>query len=383
MLREAEAERVRLEDEIARLRNQIVQDNRDLDELRMLNQQLRQGMLQYQQLVEKMTASVDGQSFGGGNGYGNGYANGTSYAATHSSYVAPPAPAPKPAPAPAPVAAPHKRSIEATIPPLKLNLGGDAAGGGSDRLATARDGATGLSVGSSLPADLDSLDAFTFRTDEGPVTVRARASGSGAYLKEMIQMQLYLSPRLSLTLKTVRAQRRRRRGEPTSDPTPDPPGPTSDPQPLQVRGEELRDDAIIGQWANGRVAAADFLGLSAAPRPLSDFSQSERLEGRLPPLQDVRVRMVKRGVPHGVAAIVRGVSDGTKVSDLKQAIVGAGASFFQGAPRDAAAVTLYFSPVFITPDVMLGRKGQSKLKPADSLALCQLTNNDILYAEWE
>ena len=59
------------------------------------------------------------------------------------------------------------------------------------------------------------------------------------------------------------------------------------------------------------------------------------------------------------------------------------ASFFQGAPRDAAAVTLYFSPVFITPDVMLGRKGQSKLKPTDSLALCQLTNNDILYAEWE
>ena len=223
MLREAEAERVRLEDEIARLRNQIVQDNRDLDELRMLNQQLRQGMIQYQQLVEKMTASVDGQSFGGGNGYGNGYANGTSYAATHSSYVAAPAPAPKPAPAPAPVAAPHKRSIEATIPPLKLNLGGGAAGGGSDRLATARDGATGLSVGSSLPADLDSLDAFTFRTDEGPVTVRARASGSVAYLKEMIQMQLYLSPRLSLTLKTVRAQRRRRRGEPTSDPTPDPP----------------------------------------------------------------------------------------------------------------------------------------------------------------
>ena len=84
MLREAEAERVRLEDEIARLRNQIVQDNRDLDELRMLNQQLRQGMIQYQQLVEKMTASVDGQSFGGGNGYVNGYANGTSYAATHS-----------------------------------------------------------------------------------------------------------------------------------------------------------------------------------------------------------------------------------------------------------------------------------------------------------
>ena len=126
MLREAEAERVRLEDEIARLRNQIVQDNRDLDELRMLNQQLRQGMLQYQQLVEKMTASVDGQSFGGsGNGYANGYANGTSYAATHSSYAAP--------------AAPHKRSIEATIPPLKLNLGGGAAGGGSDRLATARD----------------------------------------------------------------------------------------------------------------------------------------------------------------------------------------------------------------------------------------------------
>ena len=149
-----------------------------------------------------------------------------------------------------------------------------------------------------------------------------------------------------------------------------------------MRGEELRDDAIIGQWANGRVAAADFLGLSAAPRPLSDFSQSERLEGRLPPLQDVRVRMVKRGVPHGVAAIVRGVSDGTKVSDLKQAIVGAGASFFQGAPRDAAAVTLYFSPVFITADVLLGRKQRAALKDSDSLSVCQMVNDDIVYIEF-
>ena len=146
-----------------------------------------------------------------------------------------------------------------------------------------------------------------------------------------------------------------------------------------MRGEELRDDAIIGQWANGRVAAADFLGLSAAPRPLSDFSQSERLEGRLPPLQDVRVRMVKRGVPHGVAAIVRGVSDGTKVSDLKQAIVGAGASFFQGAPRDAAAVTLYFSPVFITPDVLIGRKQKQVLKGTQTLADAQLIDDDIVY----
>ena len=64
-----------------------------------------------------------------------------------------------------------------------------------------------------------------------------------------------------------------------------------------------------------------------------------------------------------MASAVRGVSDGTKVSDLKQAIVGAGASFFQGAPRDAAAVTLYFSPVFITPDVLLGRKAKQLLKP--------------------
>ena len=265
MLREAEAERVRLEDEIARLRNQIVQDNRDLDELRMLNQQLRQGMIQYQQLVEKMTASVDGQSFGGGNGYGNGYANGTSYAATHSSYVAPPAPAPKPAPAPAPVAAPHKRSIEATIPPLKLNLGGDAAGGGSDRLATARDGATGLSVGSSLPADLDSLDAFTFRTDEGPVTVRARASGSVAYLKEMIQMQLYLSPRLSLTLKTVRA----RSGGGGGSPPPTPPRTHPDPPPTpNLCRCAARSCATTPSSASGRTAAS--------PPPTSSGSRRRR-----------------------------------------------------------------------------------------------------------
>ena len=270
MLREAEAERVRLEDEIARLRNQIVQDNRDLDELRMLNQQLRQGMIQYQQLVEKMTASVDGQSFGGGNGYGNGYANGTSYAATHSSYVAPPAaPAPKPAPAPAPVAAPHKRSIEATIPPLKLNLGGGAAGGGSDRSrrrATARPG----SVGSSLPADLDSLDAFV--PDRRGPRDRARARAARWRTRGDDTDAAYLSPRLSLTRRRC-ARAAAAAGSPPPPRThPDPPPPPTSAGARRGAARRRHHRAV----GNGRVAAAD--SLSAAPRPLSDFSQSERLE---------------------------------------------------------------------------------------------------------
>merc|ERR1719424_1370672 len=52
------------------------------------------------------------------------------------------------------------------------------------------------------PADLSGLSEFKLLTDEGPVVVRARSSGTAAYLKQMIQAQLFLSPRLTLTLTT-------------------------------------------------------------------------------------------------------------------------------------------------------------------------------------
>eukprot|EP00966_Prymnesium_polylepis_P244004 5643075-Prymnesium_polylepis.1 len=56
----------------------------------------------------------------------------------------------------------------------------------------------------ALPQNLGEMEQFMLLTDEGPVTVRARASGSLAYLKRMISIQLFLSPRLSLGLTTAK-----------------------------------------------------------------------------------------------------------------------------------------------------------------------------------
>ncbi len=44
-----------------------------------------------------------------------------------------------------------------------------------------------------------------------------------------------------------------------------------------------------------------------------------------------------------------------------------------------AELSLYFSPVFITPDVLLGRKGKQKLKPSQTLSSAQLVDDDIIY----
>ena len=45
---------------------------------------------------------------------------------------------------------------------------------------------------------------------------------------------------------------------------------------------------------------------------------------------------------------------------------------FPGMPADPNKLTLYFSPVFITADVLLGRKQRAALKDTDSLSACQV-----------
>ena len=55
---------------------------------------------------------------------------------------------------------------------------------------------------------------------------------------------------------------------------------------------------------------------------------------------------------------------------------------FPGMPADPSKLTLYFSPVFITADVLLGRKQRAALKDSDSLSVCQMVNDDIVYIEF-
>ena len=40
---------------------------------------------------------------------------------------------------------------------------------------------------------------------------------------------------------------------------------------------------------------------------------------------------------------------------------------------------LYFSPVFITPDVLIGRRSKQLLKPNSTLRQAQLIDDDIIY----
>merc|ERR1719230_1119094 len=108
--------------------------------------------------------------------------------------------------------------------------------------------------------------------------------------------------------------------------------------------------------------------LSAAPRPLSDFAPGA---ASIPPLTQVRVRTAQRGQAYGPAMIIKPVSTSTTVRQLKSTIL-ANARNFPGMPADLSKLTLYFSPVFITADVLLGRKQKAALADDDSLAACQI-----------
>ena len=49
------------------------------------------------------------------------------------------------------------------------------------------------------------------------------------------------------------------------------------------------------------------------------------------------------------------------------------------AGKEPTTLALYFSPVFITPDVLLGRKGKQVLKGNATLGSSQLIDDDIVY----
>ena len=222
-----------------------------------------------------------------------------------------------------------------------------SAGGAPPMLSATAAAAAGGMPAVGAAADLSGLSEFKLLTDEGPVVVRARPDGTAGYLKQMIQAQLFLSPRLTLTLTT---------GGSTSD------------------GTDLRDDAVIERYASG---GSEQLLLSAAPRPLSDFAPGAA--GALP-LAQVRVRAAQRGQAYGPAIVAKPVGPGTTVAQLKAMLLQA--KNFPGMPADPSKLTLYFSPVFITADVLLGRKQRAALKDSDSLSLCQMVNDDIVYIEF-
>jgi len=202
----------------------------------------------------------------------------------------------------------------------------------------------GIQVSPALPPHLLQLEKFVLLTDEGPVAVRARFNGTVGYLKRQVANQLHISPRLALTVTA------------SSSTIP------------------LNDDAIISPYAEGQ--GAERLLLSAAPRPLSDFFPGSP---SLPAFRQIRVRPLVRGVPQNFSAVVTGVSESTTIRDLQAQLTKQQTLLPTVTGKDPASLALYFSPVFITPDVLLGRKSKQVLKGVQTMGSCQLIDDDILY----
>ena len=233
---------------------------------------------------------------------------------------------------------------------------GSAGGGFSGELGAAASAAAlalgvvppvaaGLSVVPATPPHLLQLEKFVLITDEGGVAVRARLNGTVGYLKRQAAMQLHISPRLALTITA-----------PSSSSIP------------------LADDAIISPYAEGKSGGR--LQLSAAPRPLSDFFLGAP---GLPTFRQVRVRPIVRGAPQAYAVVVKGVDSHTTVREVQQALAGAVSLLPVVQGHEVDALSLLFSPVFITPDVLLGRKAKQVLAPTQTLGAAQVVEEDLLY----
>ena len=205
-------------------------------------------------------------------------------------------------------------------------------------------GMSNLSLAPAVPPHLLQLEKFVLLTDEGAVAVRARLNGTVGYLKQQIATQLHISPRLALSISSSAAT-----------------------FPLQ-------DDAIIAPFAEGR--GAERLLLSAAPRPLSDFFPGA---ANLPAFHQVRIRPMVRGVPQNFAVVLRGATEETTTREIQTILSRHPSLLPVVSGKSPERLALYFSPVFITPDVLLGRKGKQLLKPNMTLGQAQCIDDDILY----
>ncbi|KOO30228.1 hypothetical protein Ctob_004352 [Chrysochromulina tobinii] len=99
----------------------------------------------------------------------------------------------------------------------------------------------------------------------------------------------------------------------------------------------------------------------------------------LPQLRQVRVRPCVRDAPENASVIIRGVCETTTVRELQEIVASVPGLLPQVAGLKSSEINLYFSPVFITPDVLLGRAERQKLSPTKTLQQAQVIDDDILY----
>ena len=91
------------------------------------------------------------------------------------------------------------------------------------------------------------------------------------------------------------------------------------------------------------------------------------------------MRLIVRGALDSNTVVVRGVGGATTVRNLQCAL-----SIHPVLPSVVHEIAsenlvLYFSPVFITPDVLLGHKEKHQLSPNQTLGSAQVIDDDILY----
>lgn len=104
------------------------------------------------------------------------------------------------------------------------------------------------------------------------------------------------------------------------------------------------------------------------------------LSAALPTLTQLRVRPLLRGTPQNFCVTVRGVAESTTVASLLEALAASPPALLPTVEgRATDELDLYFSPVFITPDVLLNRRSKQVLKPSQTLAEAQLVDDDIVY----
>mmetsp|Transcript_3567 Transcript_3567/g.5465 ORF Transcript_3567/g.5465 Transcript_3567/m.5465 type:complete len:93 (+) Transcript_3567:2-280(+) len=88
-----------------------------------------------------------------------------------------------------------------------------------------------------------------------------------------------------------------------------------------------------------------------------------------------------RGTPQALTVVVKTVKPSTTAGQIISLLLKEPALQPVLGP-DPTALNLYFSPVFVTPDVLLSRKQKHLIPPSATLGSLQVVDEDIFYLSY-
>ena len=88
-----------------------------------------------------------------------------------------------------------------------------------------------------------------------------------------------------------------------------------------------------------------------------------------------------RGTPQALTVVIKPVKPVTTAAQIISLLLKEPALQPVLGP-DPRTLNLYFSPVFVTPDVLLGRKQKHVVEPSATLASLQVVDDDIFYLSY-